>query len=49
MARRKRTSPSLDRASTRASALQSIDENLDLGNGLTLAAFNTAIDGVDNQ
>lgn len=43
MARRKRTSPSVDRAETRAAALESIDPALDLGSGLTLAAYKTAL------
>ena len=47
MARRKRTSPAVDRASTRSSALESIDKNLDLGSGLTLTAYNKAIDDTD--
>ena len=44
MARRKRTSPAVDRASTRASSLKSIDAALDLGNKLTLAGYNKVID-----
>ena len=48
MARRKRTSPAVDRASTRSSALESVDANLDLGNNLTLAAYNTAISNTDD-
>lgn len=48
MARRKRTSPAVDHASTRSSALESIDENLDLGNNLTLVAYNAAIKATDD-
>lgn len=48
MARRKRTSPAVDKASTRSSALESIDKNLDLGSGLTLAAYNAAIKATDD-
>jgi hypothetical protein len=43
MARRKRTSPAADKAVTRAAALSSISPTLDLGNGLTLAAYNATI------
>lgn len=49
MARRKRTSSAVDRASTRSSALESIDANLDLGNNLTLAAYNAALKATDDQ
>lgn len=43
MARRKRSSPAVDSAETRAAALESIDPGLDLGNGLTLAAYKASI------
>ena len=43
MARQKRTSPALDKAQKRATALGSIDRALDLGNGLTLPVYNTEI------
>lgn len=43
MARMKRTSPSIENANTRAAALESIDAALDLGNGLTLAAYKSKI------
>jgi hypothetical protein len=43
MARKKRTSPAAEKAATRAAALSSISPTLDLGNGLTLAAYNAAI------
>jgi hypothetical protein len=43
MARRKRTSIVLEKASRRAAGINSIDPNLDLGNGLTLPAFSTLI------
>ena len=43
MAQRKRDSESVTRATERANRLKSIDANLDLGNGLTLAAYNTKI------
>jgi hypothetical protein len=42
MARRKRSSDSITRADNRYAGLVSIDANLDLGNGLTLAAYKTA-------
>ena len=44
MAQRKRESASVNRATERANGLQSIDSNLDLGNGLTLPAYKTKID-----
>lgn len=48
MSRRKKTSSLvLDSAQARAAGLESIDAQLDLGSGLTLAAFKTAI--VDAQ
>jgi hypothetical protein len=47
MARRKRTSAAVDRASTRSAALESIDKKLDLGSGLTLAAYNKALTDTD--
>ncbi|HEY4721280.1 MAG TPA: hypothetical protein VII92_05510 [Anaerolineae bacterium] len=43
MARQKRTSPIVTKAQTRAAKLSTIDAALDLGNGLTLAAFRTKI------
>lgn len=44
MARRKLAKiPELVKAETRASALESIDANLDLNNGLTLPDYNTQI------
>jgi hypothetical protein len=43
MARPKRKSPSLTKASERAVSLASIDPNLDLGNGKTLAGFKAKI------
>lgn len=47
MARKKRTSPAADKATQRASALASISPTLDLGNGLTLAAYNAAIAAIN--
>jgi hypothetical protein len=43
MARPKRTSKDLQRAEQREAGLRSIDENLDLGNGLTLKAYSKKI------
>ena len=43
MARKKRTSSAVDRANKRAAELASIDPKLDLGNGLTLDAYNATI------
>jgi hypothetical protein len=47
MARKKRKSPAVERANKRAAALASIDKALDLGNGLTLDAYNTSITAQD--
>ncbi len=44
MARQKRTSKMLEKAVRRAAGINSIDPNLDLGNGLTLTAFSTLIE-----
>jgi hypothetical protein len=49
MARRKRTSPSIEAAKARSNGLKSIDEALDLGNNLTLAAFDAAISDVEKD
>jgi len=43
MAQRKRESASVNRATERANNLKSIDPELDLGNGLTLAAYDAKI------
>ena len=43
MAYRRRTSPNTEEAQQRAANLEAIDPALDLGNGLTLAAFRTEI------
>jgi hypothetical protein len=44
MARRKRTSLVLEKAVRRAASINSIDSNIDLGNGLSLPAFSTLIE-----
>ncbi|QLE57125.1 hypothetical protein [Nostoc sp. TCL26-01] len=44
MARKKRTSQVLEKAARRAASINSINPNLDLGNGLTLPAFLTLIE-----
>ncbi|MEH1965138.1 hypothetical protein [Nostoc sp.] len=44
MARKKRSSPMLQKAVRRAAGMNSIDPNLDVGNGLTLPAFSTLIE-----
>ena len=49
MARRKRTSTSITNAKTRANGLTSINPALDLGNGLTLAAFIAQIGAVEGK
>ena len=48
MARPKRTSPSLEAAKARASALVSVDENMDFGKGVSLAAFKTKIKAAED-
>ena len=49
MARRKRTSPSIEAAKARANGLKSIDPALDLGNSLTLTAFNETITSTETD
>jgi hypothetical protein len=50
MARKKKTvSKVLDKAKTRLASLRSIDPNLDLGNGNTAAAFETAIETAEDD
>ncbi|MBE9006498.1 hypothetical protein IQ259_15860 [Fortiea sp. LEGE XX443] len=44
MARKKRTSKVLEKAARRAASINSIDPNLDTGNGLSLARFSTLIE-----
>ncbi|WP_026731093.1 hypothetical protein [Fischerella sp. PCC 9605] len=44
MGRQKRSSKVLERAVRRAASMNSIDPNLDVGNGLTLSAFSTLIE-----
>ncbi|MCC5637644.1 hypothetical protein LC593_17725 [Nostoc sp. CHAB 5844] len=44
MARRKRTSVVLEKAERRAAGMNSIDPNLDVGNGLTLPNFSNLIE-----
>lgn len=46
MARQKRSSPKLEKAVRRAAAISSIDPNLNLGNGLSLADFLNLIETV---
>jgi|SRR3972149_850027 len=46
MAFKKRTSPVLDKAVTRATSISAITAPLDLGGGLTLAAYQTQIANV---
>lgn len=43
MGRARKNSKVLDNAQTRAAGIKGIDATLDLGGGLTMAAFNTAI------
>jgi pantoate kinase len=49
MARKQRTSPTLEKAVRRAASLSSISPNLDLGNGLTLPAFSSLIETMRTQ
>ncbi len=44
MARRKRTSPVLEKAVRRMAGMNSIDPNLNVGEGLTLPSFSTLIE-----
>lgn len=48
MSRTKRTSVVAKQAATRAAGLSSISPTLDLGHGLTLSAYNSAIDAIIN-
>jgi hypothetical protein len=49
MSRQKRSSKILERAVRRAASMDSIDRNLDVGNGLTLPGFSTLIEKMRNQ
>ncbi|BAY07037.1 hypothetical protein [Calothrix sp. NIES-2098] len=49
MSRQKRTSKVLERAVRRAASMNSIDPNLDVGNGLTLPGFLTLIKTMQTQ
>jgi len=49
MSRRKRSSLILEKAERRAASLQSINANLDLGNGLTLEEFMKQIQGLRSK
>jgi len=44
MSRRKRSSPILEKAERRMASLKSIDQTLDLGNGLSIESFIKAIE-----
>lgn len=49
MPKQKRSSPVLERAERRASALKSISRTLDLGNGLTLESYQLEIEALRSQ
>ncbi len=49
MTRRKRTSQVLEKAARRAAGINSIDPNLDVGNGLSLPAFSTLIETMQTR
>ena len=49
MSRKKRTSPALEKATRRVASLRSIDTQLDLGNGLTLAAYSALVETMRTQ
>jgi hypothetical protein len=49
MARRKRTSPVLQKAVRRAAGMNSIDPNLDVGNGYNLFAYSNLIEIMRNK
>ncbi|NJL38099.1 MAG: hypothetical protein HC899_16180 [Leptolyngbyaceae cyanobacterium SM1_4_3] len=46
MARRKRSSLTLERAERRAAGMRSIQADLDLGNGMTVEAYTTAVEAM---
>ena len=46
MSRRKRTSILLEKAERRAAAMQSIDDKLDLGHGMTLEVFKASLENL---
>ena len=49
MARRKKSSSTLDKAERRLTGIKSINEKLDLGNGMSAAAFEKEIVGLRKQ
>ena len=49
MARKKRTSPVIDAAKTRAASLKSISSTLDLGGDMTLGKYQLAISEAEGQ
>ncbi len=49
MSRQKRTSQALEKATRRVASLRSIETHLDLGNGLTLAAFSQLVETMRSQ
>jgi hypothetical protein len=49
MGRLKKDSQHLSKAITRAASLSSIDASMDLGNGITLAKYNTVITDLKNS
>jgi hypothetical protein len=49
MSRTKRSSKALEQAERRVAGLKTIDENLDLGTGLTVVAFDTDINGLRDK
>jgi len=48
MARRKRSSLTLERAERRAAGMRSIQADLDLGNGMTVEAYTAAVEAMRN-
>ena len=46
MGRARRLSPALEKSQVRLANIRNIDPALDLGNGLTFAAFNTTVNGL---
>ncbi|MEB3356618.1 MAG: hypothetical protein VKK04_07820 [Synechococcales bacterium] len=49
MARRKRNSPTLEKANRRLESLRSISTTLDFGDGLSIAAYETAINDMKSK
>ena len=49
MAYKKKTSKTIEKAKVRMSGMKSLDPSLDLGNGLSVEVYSTAIDDTDQK